>query len=144
MTVEKNASVMRLVPHTASVVEEHDHWLAIQLQLVVVLNGNQLAVLEKAITILDDLFVVVSKNQMDIAVESPQQPLQLVHRHEGKVTIMVNIVSWLDKMIPLLNHLLIHLIHILVRTLGILDDVGVPEVGIASKPSVHVSRCLVG
>ena len=117
--------------------EEDNHGATRQLQLLVVSQLGNLPLLEQLVLVLDNHLVMVTEDSFDVPIESPEKTLELRELHEGKVTEVVNNVVWFDQLVPLLHHLVVHLIHIGIWTIGILDDVGVAPVSVTGKPMVH-------
>lgn len=129
MAIEVNAAVMRLVPHTLAVVEKYNH-LTADLQLSIVLDAEDAALLEKVLSMLDNHLIMITELEKDATIEAPKKLTELFVRLEREVSVMVDLIIRLDSFVPLLNHQLIHLIHIFEGTIRILDDVGMPKMSV--------------
>src|SRR6185369_10849695 len=102
MAIEMDTAMMRLVPHTLTVVEQNDHRSLRQPQLIVVSDADDLPLLEEVLPMLDDGRVMVAQDQLNVTIEAPEIVLEFVVWHECHVTIVVHLIARLDDLVPLL------------------------------------------
>ena len=135
VSVEMNAAVMRLVPYTLTVMEQDNH-LSSRLDLQIALNAFQRIGADEILDVVGHHVIVVTENHIDMTMQAPDRVLELTIGHEGKVTKMVDCILRLDELVPVLDQGLVHLVHIVEWTIGVLDDVLVTPVGITDEVNV--------
>src|SRR5574338_119722 len=132
VSIQMNASMMGLVPHTLSVVEKNNV-LAARLDLFVVLHTCKCIGRNQITNVVGNHVVMITKDDIDVAVQSPSRVFEITVGHEGKVTKMVNRILRLDQCIPALDKSLIHLIHVHEWTFAVLNDVFVSPMSIGDE-----------
>lgn len=96
---------------------------------------------------LPDVFeIVITENQINPAVELIKNLIPLFCASKAKVSKVEHSIVFTDNTIPVVYHRLVHLISAFERTLTILDDIGMIEMGIRCKkhliPVKFVVHCL--
>lgn len=121
---------MHLVPDSEREVTQHDE-LTVMAQLVIV--AHPLEVVLQLIAMLLHRLVVVAIDEELLAVQARQQIVDLVWVGlEGEVAEVVDLVFWLDGLVPATDELFIHLVDVAAELLAVrlelVQDVVVPEV----------------
>src|SRR5271157_2750250 len=110
MAIQMDSSVRRFIPSALPEVKQNKR-LACRLQFVVMLNANKLPVFEQLVSVLDNHLVVIAEDQMDAAIQSPEETSEGSQLHEGKVAQVIDFIIGLDQLVPSLDHRFVHLLY---------------------------------
>ena len=93
---------------------------------------------------LPDVFeIVITENQINPAVESIKDFTPLNCTSEAKVSKVKYRIVFTDNTIPVVYHRLVHLISAFERTLTILDDIGMIEMGVRCEEHLITIKFIV-
>ena|SRR6185436_1010904 len=129
MTIEMNATMVRLIPNSLPIVEEAKH-LPVNFNFSIVLHAANLAHLHYLFIVLVNHFIMIAEDEVDTSVELSKNVFELGKLHESKVTQMPNGILRTHHSIPILDELEVHVHDILEGTLRILNDIRMPPMSV--------------